>query len=92
MMRSFFSFFSLYQICLFLATQPEIRRASYSDAQLAADIPYDDTIIVQKDFTRVGGLEATQNLLGHFKDSMSHMLQGLRWIISLQESVLELIP
>jgi LacI family transcriptional regulator len=47
-----------------------IRRASYSDALLAAGIPYDDTIVVQKDFTRVGGLEATQYLLNHVKDIM----------------------
>jgi LacI family transcriptional regulator len=45
----------------------EVRKAGYSDALLAAGIPYDETIVVQRDFTRAGGLEATRYLLDYFK-------------------------
>lgn len=47
----------------------EIRKAGYRDALLAAGITYDETIVVQKDFTRNGGMEATQTLLKRFVGS-----------------------
>lgn len=48
----------------------EIRKAGYRDALLVAGIPYDENIVVQKDFTRSGGLEATQYLLDQFKHTL----------------------